>query len=553
MATVRERPVLSLERLQRAAYSYRQQVMGLRGWRRTVAAIVAGALSVLAMAPFHLWPVLILTLPVLVWLLDDPPTPHVVRSAAADGWSFGFGYFLAGLFWIGEAFLVEAHIFGWLMPFAVLLMPAGLALFWAGLAAAARIWWPAGVGRLLVLAVAFGLGEYARGHLLTGFPWNTLGYALAAPGPLMQAAGVVGIYGLTLLTVSISAAPLVMLAERADWRTLGLVSVLPASLLLGYGVWVLPSGPVPSVPGVALRLVQPSIPQADKWAADKQGAIFADHLALSRQNAAGEPVGLAGVTAVIWPEAAMPFLPLATPVALEEIGKLLPTGTALLAGALRIENSQTGDVVEPSKQPKRRVYNSLLVFGVGGGLAGIYDKIHLVPFGEYLPLQSTLEAIGLEALTRLRGGFASGERPRRLLQVPGLPPVGPLICYEAIFPAAVVQGAERPGMLVNITNDGWFGETTGPYQHLHQARVRAVEEGVPVIRAANNGVSAVIDPYGRIVASLGLNLRGSLDSSLPKASPPGLYALYGDNTFLLMIMGYLCAAAALFVVDQRRA
>ena len=174
------------------------------------------------------------------------------------------------------------------------------------------------------------------------------------------------------------------------------------------------------------------------------------------------------------------------------------------------------------------------MFGEGGSLVALYDKVHLVPFGEYLPLQTLLEAIGLQQLSRMRGGFDSGARPRPLLHVPRLPPAGPLICYEVVFPAAIVQGAERPGLLINVTNDGWFGNTTGPQQHFHQSRVRAVEEGLPLVRAANNGVSAAFDGNGRVLASLPLNARGVIDITLPEAAAPTLYAHFGDTLFLLL-------------------
>jgi apolipoprotein N-acyltransferase len=249
---------------------------------------------------------------------------------------------------------------------------------------------------------------------------------------------------------------------------------------------------------------------------------------------------LAGITHVVWPEAAMPFLPLNHPEALRAIADVLPEGTTLLAGALRIED-------DASSPFGRRGYNSLMVFGADGSLSAVYDKIHLVPFGEYLPLQALLESLGLEQLTRWRGGFSAGASPRPLLTVPGLPPVGALICYEAIFPGAVVQGQQRPQLLVNVTNDGWFGNTTGPQQHFHQARVRAVEEGLPLIRVANNGISAVIDPEGRLLGRLALNERGTIDADVPhaRAAPP--YAQYGDLPFLLCwlaLLVWLSAGAA---------
>lgn len=515
--------------------SIRDGVGALSGWRRLLAACVAGAVSVIAFAPLHLSPVLFLSLPLLVWLIDASAGP---RAAGAAGWWFGFGFHFFGLFWIGEAFLVEAEVFAWLLPFAVTLMPAGLALFFAAACAVSRAVWPSGVARILVLALALAGAEFLRGHILTGFPWNLLGYALAHPLPLMQAASLVGVYGLTLWVVPVFAAPLVLMSDHAPGdhksrrRALGLVALttlLPLVSAFSYGALRLARQPAPVVEGVRLRIVQPSIPQREKWQRDKQRRNFQLHLDLSRTSSEGRVDDMADITHVIWPEAAMPFLPLESPQALVEIGALLPARSYLLTGALRMETSNGG-----------RAYNSFMAFGFGGGLAALYDKIHLVPFGEYLPFQSALEAIGLRQLTNMRGGFSSGAQPRPLLAIPGLPPVAALVCYEAIFPREVVQGRLRPGVFVNVTNDGWFGTLTGPYQHLHQARLRAVEQGVPLVRAANNGVSAVIDAEGRVGASLGLDVRGVIDAALPSAREPTLYAKAGDALFFL--------TAALFVV-----
>ena len=518
------------------------RISAARGWRRWGLAFAAGALSNLALAPFFISPVLFLTFPVLVWLLDDAArrSQHPLeraRAAAWAGWWFGFGYFMFGLFWIGEAFLVEAETFGWLLPFAVTLMPAGLAIFWGAAAAAAVLAWRPGWERLLVLALALTAGEWLRGHVLTGFPWNVIGYALTWPLPLMQGAGLVGIYCLTLLAVPLFSAPLVMAAgaphdagTRRAIVAVVLMTVLPLAGLASYGGWTLATAPTGSVDGVKLRIVQPSIAQRDKWRAEKQGQIFQDHLDLSRTDAAGRRDDLAGITHVVWPEAAMPFLPLEHPEAMEAIGSMLPGKAFLLTGALRRDDIPA----DGSGGPVRRAYNSLMVINADGILNAIYDKTHLVPFGEYLPWQATLEAIGLQQLTRLRGGFSEGITPRPLLAVPGLPPVGGLICYEAIFPGVGAASAGRPGVLVNVTNDGWFGNTTGPRQHFHQARVRAVEEGLPLIRAANNGISAVVDANGRVIGMAGMNVRASLDSVLPIATRPPPYAVFGDGILLLI-------------------
>jgi apolipoprotein N-acyltransferase len=527
------------------------RLRGLQGWRRRLAALFAGALSALAMAPFFLWPVLWLTLPALVWLIDGAAWraaggprrrwhAHPAIAAAGIGWWWGFGYFLAGLYWIGEAFLVEAETFAVLMPVAVLLMPAGLALFHGAAAALAAIFWKPDAWRVLALALALSATEWLRGHVLSGFPWNVLGYALTYPLPLMQSVTVLGIYGLTLLAVLIFALPPALWSEPATYprraRTAALaVAALPLLLLGAVGYARLALAAADTVPGVKIRIVQPSVPQREKWRREHQARFFQDHLDLSRRNPEGQADALAGITHVIWPEAAMPFPALDTPEALAAIGDLLPEETVLIAGAIRLER------LSPDGRGRYRFFNSLLVLGRRGVVLAVYDKIYLVPFGEYLPLRWLLGAIGLREVAS-KGGFDSGPSPRPVLNVPRLPAAVPLICYEAIFPGAVVEGPQRPAVIVNLTNDGWFGNSTGPHQHVHQARVRAVEEGLPLIRAANNGVSAAFDAYGRIVGRLGLNVRGVIDVPLPSALPPPLYARLGDAVFLAV---WLLAAALL--------
>jgi apolipoprotein N-acyltransferase len=517
----------------------------LTGWRATAVAWTAGVASVLSLAPFFWWPVLFVTLPVLAWLLEGAGRP---RRAAVIGWWFAFGYFLFGLFWIGEAFLVEAETFLWALPFAVTLLPAGLALFWAAATAAAVAITPPMTParadpywlwqRLAALALALSAAEWLRGHVLTGLPWNVLGYALTAPDTMMQAASVLGIYGLTLLAVVVFVAPAVIWSGQRlpahRWQGGAVAAVAVAAIWL-YGATTLRHATTAMVPDVRLRVVQPSILQTEKWRPENQRRIFDEHLDLSTRKPDGTADGLAGISLVIWPEASMPFQPLKSPEALGLIGDLLPDGTYLVAGALRTEDlPASGPGMDEG--PRREVFNSLMAFGragnTKGALVALYDKIHLVPFGEYLPVSSVLAKIGLRQLTRMRGGMTANPGPRSLFVVPGLPAFGPLICYEAIFPGAVMP-VNRPTALINVTNDGWFGNTTGPRQHLHQARVRAVEEGLPLVRAANNGISAVIDAHGRIVGRLDMNVRGSLDSGLPVAAAPTWYARFGDRTFFL--------------------
>ena len=522
----------------------RLRIMALTGWRRAAVAFIAGGLSALAYAPIFAAPVLFLTLPILVWLIDASPN---WRRAASAGWLFGFGYFFFNLFWVGEAFLVEAEKFAWLMPFAVTLLPAGLALFWAAAAAVARLFWTEGIARLFVFAIVFAVFEWLRGHVLTGFPWNVVGYALTYPLPLMQSAALFGAYGLTAIALFVFPAPLVMLADHrrrptgADVARAIALAAIPIAILFAYGAWRL-SAPEAFVSGVKMRIVQPSVPQREKWRAEFQRKIFDDHVALSLANPQGKADSLAGITHLVWPEAAMPFFPLETPEALDVLATVIPPGTTLITGALRHDPNPTpGTAISPAP----RTLNSILVLDDQAKLVGAYDKIKLVPFGEYVPFDALLSAIGIQKLTHGRGSFAEGVSPRPLFTVPGLPPALGLVCYEALFPGEIVQGTARPGVLINVTNDGWFGSTTGPYQHYYQSRVRAVEEGLPLIRAANNGISAVVDPYGRPLQTLGLNVRGVIDSPLPEALPPPLYAKVGDWTLVLVLVLFAAFARVL--------
>ena len=431
-------------------------------------------------------------------------------------------------------------------------LPAALAIFHAIAAALAASTPGTVLSRTVALALALSATEWLRGHLFTGFPWNILGYALTYPLVLMQSAAVVGIYGLTLAVVLICASPAVIMAASSNargptrpWRTAALLSLLPLALMTAWGAWRLAAPRPAFVEGVRLRLVQPSIPQRDKWQSERQGEIFRRHLELSGTNPAGQPDQMAGITAVFWPEAAMPFQPLRYPNVLAQIGEALPAGTHLLAGILRSQAEAVG-------VDRMQAFNSVAAFDRTGRPVAIYDKIHLVPFGEYLPFQAMLESIGLQALTRQRGGFTIGARPRPLVYLPGLPPLSILICYEALFPADLVQGRTnvRPGLLVNLTNDGWFGNSTGPRQHLQQTRVRAVEEGIPLIRVANNGVSAAFDPYGRELVRLELDIAGVADVGLPITLPPPLYARFGDWFAILCWLALVCG---LCMTSKRRA
>jgi apolipoprotein N-acyltransferase len=483
------------------------------GWKRALLALIAGALSALAMAPFNAWPILFLTIPVAVWLIDGAGAGRLggIPAAALSGWWFGFGYFVAGLYWVGYAFLVDANTFAWLLPFAVMGLPALLALFMAFGFALARLIWTADASRILALAGALTVSEWLRGHILTGFPWNTLGYALTEPLALAQTASLIGLWGLTFIAVAVFASPAVLIDDRQTTRRpwLAVIAALLVLAAMGaYGAIRLANEPTQFVDKVKLRLMQPNLQQDVKFNYAAKQTVMDKYLSLSDRATGPQSSGVRDATILIWPESAFPFFLAREADAMAQIANLLPQGTVLVTGAVRPPDQPAGTRVT-------RAYNSIYVIDHDGTILSIYDKLHLVPFGEYLPFQSAMEKLGFVQLTKVHGGFIPGDQ-RRTMTLPNAPRMLPLICYEAIFPGDIVSRDDRPGWIVNLTNDGWFGISTGPYQHLQQARVRAIEEGLPIVRAANTGISAVIDPLGRIIARLDLGSEGVLDSALPK-------------------------------------
>jgi apolipoprotein N-acyltransferase len=505
------------------------------GWRRALIAAVAGALSALAVAPFNAWPILFFTIPVLVWLVDGSAAGRWsgAWTAGLAGWCFGFGYFVAGLYWVGYAFLVDAKTFGWLLPVAVAGLPAYLAIYTGLGLACARLIWVCGPERILALAATMTVAEWLRGHLLSGFPWNVFGYALTEPLALAQSVSLVGIWGLTFIALAVFASPAVLADDRADtphpYRA-PIAALLVIAGLFVYGAARMHSHPTEYVKGVRLRIMQPNLQQDVKFNYAAKDEVMARYLTLSDRATGPQSSGVRDATVLIWPESAFPFFLTREPDALAQISTLLKPGTELITGAVRSAQTPTA----------QRAYNSVYVIDPDGSIHGVYDKVHLVPFGEYLPFQRLLEKIGLRQLTKQVGGFLAGNR-RRTMEVPGAPKVLPLICYEAIFPGDAVPAGERPGWLVNVTNDGWFGISTGPYQHFQQARVLAIAEGLPLVRAANTGISGVIDPVGRVINSLPLGVEGVLDSNLPRAIPPTPFAAWGSYPLLLMLVIGLAA------------
>ena len=514
-----------------------QRVILAWGWRRFLIAFLSGAVAALAMPPFGFLPALAISLTVAVWLIDGAASGRgrllpTLRSTAVLGWWWGFGYFVAGLWWLGAAFLVEADEFAWALPFGVLGLPAVLAFFPAFGFALARLIWSQGAGRIFAFAFGLTVSEWLRGTLFTGFPWNTLGMALAQNAWLLQGASLVGLYGLTVLAILIAASP----ATLGTGSTLARRAAAPAVALAGlaglalFGALRMPPAPAASVAGVKLRIMQPNLPQDAKFRPENRDQIMRHYLTLSDRATSPQSTGVTDATHLIWPESAFPFLLHREPRALAQIAALLPPGTTLVTGAAREGQPLPGEA-------DRRFHNAIHVVADDGTITDTYDKMHLVPFGEYFPhfLDGALRRVGLRQFVHVPGGFDPGERHGGF-SVQGLPPVAATICYEAIFPGAVVGPGSRPGLILNVTNDAWFGNTPGPHQHFAQARVRAVEEGLPLVRAANTGISAVVDPYGRVLASLDLGVEGVLDAALPEAISPPIFARNGQALVIALIL-----------------
>ncbi len=495
------------------------------GWRRVGLAFVFGLIAALAFPPVGLFPVLWFCFPALLFLLQGAPDK---RSAFITGWCFAFGYFLVGLYWIAAAMFVDIRQFWWAVPLAVAGLPAFLAIYYA---LVTLIVWRIGARGLsgaLLLALGWFLADEARGHLLTGFPWNLEGYVWDLVLPMLQSASVIGIYGLTLVTL-ISAASMAGLSEAS--RSARAAVFFNLALLTGVAAWgeyrlthaPLSLATTDSGANVRLRVVQPNIDQSMKWKQDEQEKNFRHLLELSSAPA------VKPLNAIIWPETASTFYLAEDLDHRYELASRIPAAATLLTGVIRRDADESG---------RLHYYNSLLGFDGAAHITAQYDKAHLVPFGEYIPFRrilkfSTLAALGID--------FTPGEGPQTL-SVFGLPPFSPLICYEAIFSDEVTDRRNRPQFLLNVTNDGWYGHTAGPYQHYASVRVRAIEEGLPLVRSANTGISAVIDAYGRVRAHIGLGISGVIDTDLPTFLPPTFFTHSGELVIWIFFAIYVLVA-----------
>jgi apolipoprotein N-acyltransferase len=526
------------------------RIILLWGWRRVAVAFAAGALLVLTQAPYDFFAAGLVSFPLLVWLLDGVTTNasrnplRRIAPAFAIGWWFGFGYFLAGLWWIGGALLVEADSFAWALPFAVVGIPLLMAFFYGFATAVARLFWTNGIGRIAALAFGFGLAEWLRGFLFTGFPWNPVGLA-AMPIPLlMQSVAVVGVTGMNALAVFVLAMPGLLAGRRH--RRVGLaLAVLLAAAHAGFGALRLNAPPPPSSTELAVRIVQPSIDLSEKWDGAVADKVFATTMDLS----AGPPAdGGPAPQLILWPETSVPFFFTERPDALAAIGEMLRPGQMLVAGIVR-EDTSAG--------PDPLYYNSVIAIDDAGTIVDAVDKVHLVPFGEYIPLAGFAARFGLKQLVAGPMNFVPGS-VRHPMTLPGSVSAAVFICYEIIFPGLVGRDAAPTRLIVNVTNDAWFGDTPGPYQHFRQAQLRAVETGVPLVRAANNGISGVIDARGRVVDALALNARDAIDSRVaipdaPGLDAPGVLVPVRGSAGLAIIGFFGLFAAAGWLVQRRRA
>jgi apolipoprotein N-acyltransferase len=488
----------------------RRAVAGWPGARPVAGMALLGAVMAAGQAPLGWWWVSLPALAVFLHLLANAP-----RGRGWLAWFGGAGYFAAALAWIVEPFLIAPEIHGWMAPFAVVFLSFGLALFWAVASLGARGRFP-----LIGLAVGLTLVEGARGYVLTGFPWAMIGHVWIGHAPA-QVAALIGPSGLTLFTLL---AAVLLAQRRAVPVGLGLALVAAG---FGFGLWR-EAQPEPEPRMAILRLVQPNAEQGLKWDPDQARQFFDRQLSFT---AAGSRPDL-----VIWPETAVPYLLEDNPV----VGELIAEagrGSPVAVGVQRVAG--------------RQFWNSLAMIGPGGKVTANYDKHHLVPFGEYIPFGDVLyDWFGLVAFAAQQGnGYSPGPGPLVLDLGGSLGKALPLICYEAIFPQGLRAAPERADWILQITNDAWFGTWSGPFQHLAQAQLRAIEQGLPLVRVANTGVTAVIDARGRIVDSLPMGEAGYLDARLPGALPPTPYARWGEGPVLLLLLGL---AIGLWAAARRR-
>ncbi|MBE7733450.1 apolipoprotein N-acyltransferase [Devosia faecipullorum] len=509
-----------------------------QNWRRFLLLFVAGALAGLSAPPFFLLPLLFLAMPVWVWALDGAERLRGWRRlfgpAFTIGFAFGWGYFLVAFHWLGAAFFVDG---GWVlaaMPFAIAGLAALIALFWGLASALAHLFWSHGWTRILTLAAWLGAAEFARGHLFTGFPFDLLGYSLTGTDEMMQLASIIGVYGLSFLAPLLAMTPsLVWPADERNWsRRLAplFLAFLVIATQLGFG-WNRLAGNVSTErQDMALRLVQPLVYEHADFGNVDPVALVDRLIMLSDMRMDPADQGLEDITHLIWPESSLPFFLETYPEALARIARMLPEQASLIAGVPRRPLALDG--VAPGQPP----YNSVIAINSDGEVVASYDKAHLVPFGEYLPFAPFFAQLGLTQFVPGAEGWSAGDMRRRLMSLPNAPAALILVCYEIIFLGDLgdTGGAQ---FLLNLTNDAWFDAyAMGPAQHAHHARLRAVEEGMSLVRAANTGLTFATDPLGRITAQLTPGEMGVLDLRPHQKLPGTVFAQLRHWPFLIAVL-----------------
>ena len=473
--------------------------------RQILVPFAAGIAAATGFAPAEWWPLGLAGIAVLVQLVILAPSR---RAAYWTGWWFGFGHFLFGLAWIATAFTFQAKMPAWFGWLAVAGLAAFLTTYTIALATLAASFGRGPLARTLLLAAAWMLFEIVRGFAFTGFPWNPLG-AVLLPFPLLTAAAaVIGASGLSGLVVLTAGALLAAFRRGRGDRAFALV--LPVILLAIAGLALL-RPPLPAAPGPVVALVQANIGEGPAF--DDENANLAAYLALTRAAFAANPRPVAA----IWPEGAVAWPPEETPELRAALAAALPPGALLLFGGDSLVRDAAGTLVAAT--------NSLYTIDSHGKIAARFDKAHLVPGGEYLPLRWLAEPLGLSRVVPGTLDFVEGPGPQTL-RLPGLPAFGPAICYEIIFPAAVVDGGDRPAFILTISTDAWYGPS-GPPQHWAQARLRAIEEGLPVVRSTSTGITGIIDAHGNATARLPANEPGVLVGPIPAALAPTPFARAG--------------------------
>ena len=469
-----------------------------------------GALAALGQQPFSMWWFTVLALSFLFFLHKRSKTRW---RAAVLLWFFALGYFGIALRWILEPFQVEAEVFGWMAPIALIAMAAGLALFWGVAGYASKFLTSSRNGSAEILVLTLAAGELARAYLFTGFPWAGLAQIWVGTDAALLLA-TIGPHGLGLFTLVLAALP---------WLTWRLPALAFVALISAFGFLSHQSEPQEDESAPVIRLVQPNAPQHEKWDREKAPLFFSRQLEATR--AEGDP------DLIIWPETAIPRLLNYAETELEIVSQA--------AG-------QTPVVIGMQREQSGNYYNSLIVLE-GGKIGQVFDKHHLVPFGEYMPFPEFFKSLGIRALAqRAQSGYSAGQGPQ-VIELPGLGKAAALICYEAVFPRHSQSRQERARLILQVTNDAWFGTYAGPQQHLAQAQMRAIEQGLPFVRSANTGVSAIINAHGEITAQLPLGVHGHIDAVLPAALGPTIYAQTGDLPFAIILLLALIGATFQFV------